>query len=145
MMVGSGTTSHMTAQSDCVFNQRMCNMSIFLADDATTIAHRTGFRNVTWKGEKKKINIRLSDTLVARDIRNILLSVPALVKMDIGAFFLSRKAVFLHLLQKNKFIGRARQASDGLFYISDNETSTFVDSIDKNVQAMFTAVQGHFE
>ena len=105
----------MTAQSDRVINQRMCNMSICLADDNRTMAHLIGVRRVTWKGEKGPINISLSDTLVPREIRASLLSVPVLAKKDIGALFLPDKAVFLELLQKKKIIGHARQSSDSLF------------------------------
>ena len=123
MMVDSGTTSHMTTYSDLVINQRMCNISIYLAEDSKTTAHRIGVRKVTWQGEKGPIHISLSATLIARDIRTSLLSVPALVKKNIKPIFLPGKVVFLDLLQKNKIIDHARQGNDFLFYISDNESS----------------------
>ena len=61
--------------------------------------------------------------------------------------FLPGKAFFSELLQKNKIIGHAWHGSDGLFYISDNEWSTSVESIDKGktVQKMMAAVDAHFE
>ena len=74
-------------------------MSICLADNSKTMAHRTRVRKITWQGENGPINISLSDFLVARDIRTSLLSVPALVKKDIGALFLPGNAFFIDLLE----------------------------------------------
>ena len=145
MMVDSGTTSHMTAQADRVFNKTDCTTSIRLADDSTTTAHKVGVRKVNWRGETGPIEVTLSETLVARDIKTSLLSVQALVKHDIAVLFLPGKAVFLDLLQNNKIIGYASQGRDGLFYISDNERSTPMDAKNdsENVQSMMAAVESH--
>ena len=141
----SGTTSHMTAESSRVHQQRDCGMTIRLADDSTTTAHRVGIRTVNWLGETGPTKVTLSETLVARYIKTSLLSVPALVNHDIGALFLPGKAVFLDLLQNNKIIGYARQGRDGLFYISDNERSLPMDFEDdgETVKTMMAAVEKH--
>ena len=84
----------MTAQSHRVINQRMCNISICLADGKRNMVRLIGVLRVTWKGEKGPINISLSDTLVPRGIRNSLLSVPFLVKKTLGRFFYRARLSF---------------------------------------------------
>ena len=46
MMADSGTMSHMTAESARVTDQHEFSMTIRLAEDSTTTAHRVGLRTV---------------------------------------------------------------------------------------------------
>lgn len=138
MMVDSGTTSHMTCKADRVSNKSQCSVSITLADDSQVTATQVGVRMVTWNGLKGTTRVSLSDTLVAPDFKTSLLSVPALVKKNIGALFLPGKAMFIDMLDRNNILGYAFQKPDGLFYISDYQDENPVDSTDdeKTVRAM---------
>lgn len=51
MMVDSGTKSHMTSRSNCVFDQVECSVQIHLADDYTVPATHQRVRTGIWKGE----------------------------------------------------------------------------------------------
>ena len=119
MMIDSGTTSHMTSMAYKVYDKEACHVAIKLADDSEITATQVGVRKVKWQGPDRTMNVSLTDTLVAADIKTSLLSVPALVKKDIGVLFLPGKAMFLDLLDKNKILGYATQKTDGLYYISD--------------------------
>ena len=129
-MVDSGTTSHMTSMSSRVSDKTDCTVAIRLADDSEVTATQVGVRKVTWQGLKGTTNVSLSETLVASDFKTSLLSVPALVKKDIGVLFLPGKAMFLDLLDKNNILGYATQGADGLFYIADSQDKNPVDSSD---------------
>ena len=130
MMVDSGTTSHMTAMADRVTDKSACHVAIKLADDSEVSAKQVGVRMVNWQGLNGPVSVSLSDTLVASDIKTSLLSVPALVKKDIGVLFLPGKAMFLDLLDENKILGYAMQKTDGLYYISDLQECSPVDKSD---------------
>ena len=109
MMVDSGTTSHMTAEYARVSNQHECSITIRLADESTTTAHRVRVHTVNWQVQSVPIEVSLPETFVARDIKTSLLSVPAFVENDIEALFLPGKSVFLDLLRNNKIIGYEKQ------------------------------------
>lgn len=121
LMVDSGTTSHMTARSDCVSNQTGCGVDIQLADHSTVTATKTGIRTVVWQSHAGPTRVSLSNTLVAQSIKTILLSVPALVKKDIAVLFVPGKALFIDLPNDNTVLRYAQQRADGLFYVSDQQ------------------------
>ena len=144
MMIDSGTTSHMTSMADKVYDKEACHVAIKLADDSEITATQVGVRKVKWQGPDRTMNVSLTDTLVAADIKTSLLSVPALVKKDIGVLFLPGKAMFLDLLEKNKILGYATQKTDGLYYISDLQEESPVDNSDdeETVWALMAVAKG---
>lgn len=130
MMLHSGSTSHITAQSSRVANKKYCSATIRLADKSTTTDQQIGVRTVNWLGESGSIGVSLPETPVGRDFNTIILSVQSFVRMDIAALFMPGKVVLFDILKDNKIIGHASQGSDGQFYTSDNERSISMDDND---------------
>lgn len=89
-----------------------------------------GTRPVEWATDGVSTSVRLSKTTFVLALSTSLLSVPALVNKNIVVLFLPRKAVLLELEDKNKVPRYASQDSDGLFYISEDETKS-VNRLDK--------------
>ena len=78
MEIDSRTTSHMTAMATIVFNQSALIVAIILADDSKVTATHVGVHMVNSIRRKGPIDVSLSRTLVAAEIKTSILSFPAL-------------------------------------------------------------------
>ena len=85
MMLDSGATSHITSLGDRVGEKRAHSTPIHPADDSTMRPTHNGTRKVTFMTDHGCQRVKLSNTLVVPDASTSLLSVPALVRKDIGA------------------------------------------------------------
>ena len=121
MMLDSGCTSHMTPKKDRVGKQEECAHTIHLADDSTVTAKEKGVRTVQWQTQDGLDDVHLSETLIVPNLAMSLLSVPALVRKNIGVAFLPGKAILIDLEDDYKILGQATQDKDGLFFIGDDQ------------------------
>lgn len=96
-MLVSESTFHMTPMEDRVGRKESCNHTINLADNSTVQTKEKGVRTVKWQDSDGLDDVHLTETLVAADLSMSLLSVPALVRKQIGVIFLSSKAVMVDL------------------------------------------------
>lgn len=124
MMLDSGTSAHMTPLGNRLVDTRKSTSDISLADDSTVSSAEIGTRPVEWTADGVRTTVSLSKTMFVPALSTSLLSVPALVNKNIAVLFLPRKAVLLDLEDKNKVLGYALQDSDGLFYISEDDTKS---------------------
>lgn len=65
----------------------------------------------------------LLGSLVARNIKKSLLSVPVLVKRDVTVLFVTGKAVIIYLLENKCVIGFAKKRTCGLLHLPENQES----------------------
>lgn len=129
-LVQSGTTSHMTAPGERFTDKQSVTTEIHFAGDSTATTTETGIRKVICHNKSKPTTASLSSTLVVRNIKTSLMSVPALVNKDTDVPSLPRKALFIDMCNLNTEIRFAMQHPDGLFYICDSQDSIAVDNSD---------------
>ena len=122
MMLDSGCTSHMTPHEDRVHWKGACDVSIKLADDSVVTADVKGVRTVKWQSQDGQQPVHLSETLVVPKLSMSLLSIPALVRKNIGVLFIPGKAVLVDLENNLYVLGCGRQGVDGLFYIPERQS-----------------------
>ena len=130
-------------QADQETERQKTNTTVTLADDSSIKATEKGTRTVKWNTHEGDNHIKLSNTLVVPGISMSLLSVPSLVDKNIGVIFLPGKAVLIDLEDQNSILGYGTQDSDGLFYISDNQSDipTFDDNTSNTVKACVSIVR----
>lgn len=68
---------------------------------------KKGIRNVRWQGTDRSVTVSLTDTLLAPQIAESLLSIPGLTRKDIEVLFLPKKAILFDLKDKNSILGYA--------------------------------------
>lgn len=124
MMLDSGTTPYLTPHADRVQCKMACDVPITLADESTVRATHKGIRKVDFPTGDGAQKLSLSDTLVVPDAVMSLVSVPSLVKKDIGVLFTPSRAVLFDLRDDMRTLGYATQDKDGLFYIADDCKTT---------------------
>ena len=134
LMLDSGTTSNMTAMAEKVHSKTGCNVSITLADNSALNASKKGTRTVQWYSDSGPQRVHLSQTLVTPEMAMSLLSVPALVRKNIGVLLIPQKALLIDLEEKFLILCQALQDTHGLFYISDYEVARPVASSDAEKQ-----------
>lgn len=78
-----------------------------------------GTRTVHWMSETGRRRFHLSENLVLKELSTSLLSVPALVKNNIGVMFLPGMAVLIYLKDHCKVLGKALQDPNEVFYIDE--------------------------
>lgn len=90
------------------------------------MADEFGDGKVIWKSKNGPIRVSLSNTLIAEEMSLCLLSIPALVKRVKSVLLNEWKALLIDMKNNFSIISTAKQADDGLFYISDmqEEVST---------------------
>lgn len=101
----SGTTSHMSYSQMNVLNRSEFLVSISLADDSRVVAQEKGTRSVQWSTNTGPIKVDLSESLVAHNLSQSLLSVPALVLKVIRVLFVPVKALLVDIEHGFRTIG----------------------------------------
>ena len=123
IMLDSGTTSHLTPHADRVSCPKPSDISFTLADNSQMHATHMGVRKVQMRSGQRSCTVSLSNNLIVPDAAMSLMSVPALVKKEIGVLFMPGYAVLFDLLDSNEVLGFAKQYKDGLFYMADDGTT----------------------
>ena len=147
-MLDSGCTSDMTRHEDKVHSKAACDVSIKFADDSDVTADVKGVRTVKWQSQAGQQPVHLSETLVVPKLSMSLLSIPALVRKNIGVLFIPGKAVLIDLENNFCVLGCGRKGVDGLFYIPERQSGgdacmTTRDST--RVSAMLSIARKHHD
>lgn len=79
----------MTALGERVADMQIVTTDIHLAHYSTVTATKLGVRKVAWYIKSEVKTVSLSKTLVLRDIKTSLLSVPALFDKNIAVLFVA--------------------------------------------------------
>lgn len=147
IMIDSGTTSHITPLPESVQDKVPSNRPITLADESTMHSAFIGIRKIDLQTDDGPQRLSLSNTLVVPDAGLSLLSVPALVKKDIGVLFMPEYAILIDLKDNLAILGYAEQDQDGLFYLNDDGSTGPPVKRAVSVQqlrSMMAAVDRHF-
>ena len=121
VILGSGSTSHLTAPSDKVRNSSPPNVAIRLADYSSITSNAKGTRIDSCKTFDGCQKIHLLNTHVVPDLATYLMSISSLVYKNIAVLFLPVNAVLIDLEDDNSIMFYETQEKNGLFFIFRNQ------------------------
>lgn len=115
MMMDSGASSQITSLANHVCERKAKITPIYLGDGSKMGATHIGSRKVCIQTDNDQQCKKLSDILVVPYTAIFLISIPSLVKKDVGVLFISGYAVLFDLFSNNSVMGFAMQTADGMF------------------------------
>lgn len=147
LILVSDCTSHVTPHGKRVHYKTECDVIIRLVGDPSVSANFKGVRTVMWHTDEGTQGVNLFETLVTPEEDMSQLSVPSLVREQIGALFIPGKAVLIDLADDFKVLGFAEQDRDRLFYIADRISGGSRDMLrgDRQVTAMVSIANEHYD
>ena len=114
--------AHMVTSTDVLEKARPCRRDIKAGTDKKYCVSAKDVRPVKWRGDKGTQRVNLSNNLVVENLSQSALSVPALVAKGIAVTFVPGKAFLFDTNDSDNLLGIAKQGTDGLFYITDDES-----------------------
>lgn len=124
MLIDSGTTAHKISRYKNVFSQTFYSVDRHISRRRLKFeSNQSCERKVKWQSQNGTRTVSLLNTLVCRDLSIFIHSAPGLDNKGIEVLFKAGNAKFGDLNNIIPVSSTEIQEKDGLFYISDMQTS----------------------